>query len=62
MLRIIFGPSRDEGTGGWRKLHEPLHNLYFPPNINDKIKSEMIWVWNRRVEKCIEKYNHKIEG
>jgi hypothetical protein len=25
----IFGPKRDEETGGWRKLHnEELHNLY----------------------------------
>jgi hypothetical protein len=25
----IFGPKRDEVTGGWRKLHnEELHNLY----------------------------------
>jgi hypothetical protein len=29
MLRRIFGPKRDEVTGGWRKLHnEELHNLY----------------------------------
>jgi hypothetical protein len=29
MLRRIFGPSRDEVTGGWRKMHnEELHNLY----------------------------------
>jgi hypothetical protein len=26
VLRIIFGPKRDEVTGGWRKLHnEELH-------------------------------------
>jgi hypothetical protein len=24
----IFGPKRDEVTGGWRKLHEEVHNLY----------------------------------
>jgi hypothetical protein len=30
----IFGPKRDEVTGGWRKLHnEELHNLYSSPNI-----------------------------
>jgi hypothetical protein len=29
VLRRIFGLKRDEGTGGWRKLHtEELHNLY----------------------------------
>jgi hypothetical protein len=28
-LRTIFGPKRDEVTGGWRKLHnEEFHNLY----------------------------------
>jgi hypothetical protein len=26
VLRRIFGPKRDEETGGWRKLHnEELH-------------------------------------
>jgi hypothetical protein len=35
VLRIIFGPKRDEVTGGWRKLHnEELHNLYNSPIIN----------------------------
>jgi hypothetical protein len=30
VLRRIFGPKRDEVTGGWRKLHdEELHNLYW---------------------------------
>jgi hypothetical protein len=29
VLGRIFGPKRDEVTGGWRKLHnEELHNLY----------------------------------
>jgi hypothetical protein len=33
-LRRIFGPKRDEVTGGWRKLHnEELHNFYSSPNI-----------------------------
>jgi hypothetical protein len=28
----MFGPKRDEVTGGWRKLHnEDLHNLYSAP-------------------------------
>jgi hypothetical protein len=32
VLRKIFGPKRDEVTGGWRKLHnEELHNLYSSP-------------------------------
>jgi hypothetical protein len=34
VLRIIFGPKRDEVTGGWRKLHnEELHNLYSSPSL-----------------------------
>jgi hypothetical protein len=29
VLRRIFGPKRDEVTGGWRELrNEELHNLY----------------------------------
>jgi hypothetical protein len=32
VLRKIFGPKRDEVTGGWRKLHnEEFHNLYSLP-------------------------------
>jgi hypothetical protein len=42
MLRSIFGPKRDEVTGGWRKLHnEELHNLYSSPSIIRMIKSRM---------------------
>jgi hypothetical protein len=34
VLRRIFGPKREEVTGGWRRLHnEELHNLYTSPNI-----------------------------
>jgi hypothetical protein len=34
VLRRIFGPKRDEVTGGWGKLHnEELHNLYPSPSI-----------------------------
>jgi hypothetical protein len=33
VLRRIFGPKRDEVTGGWRKLHnEELHNMYSSPS------------------------------
>jgi hypothetical protein len=36
----IFGPKRDEVTGGWRKLHnEELHNLYSSPSIIKMIRS-----------------------
>jgi hypothetical protein len=33
VLRRIFGPTRDEVTGGWRKLHnEALRDLYSSPS------------------------------
>jgi hypothetical protein len=48
VLRRIFGPKRDEVTGGWRKLHnEELHNLYSSPSIIRMIKSRrMRWAWH----------------
>jgi hypothetical protein len=40
VLRKIFGPKRDEVTGGWKKLYnEVLHDLYSLPSINRIIKS-----------------------
>ena len=46
VLRKLFGPKRDEGTGKWRKLHnEELNDLYSSPNIVRMIKSRrMRWV------------------
>ena len=39
-LRRIFGPTRDEVTGEWIKLHnEELNDLYCSPNIIRVIKS-----------------------
>jgi hypothetical protein len=36
----IFGPERDELTGGWRNLHnEELYNLRSSPNAINMIKS-----------------------
>jgi hypothetical protein len=45
VLRRIFGPKRDEVTGGWRKLHnEELHGLYSSPSIVSVIKARrMRW-------------------
>jgi hypothetical protein len=43
VLRRIFGPKRDEVTGGWRKLHnEELHGLYTSPSIIRVIKARRI--------------------
>jgi hypothetical protein len=40
VLKIIFGPKRDEITEEWKKLHnEELHNLYSSPNIVRMMKS-----------------------
>jgi hypothetical protein len=46
VLRRIFGPRREEVTGGWKVLHnEELHNLYISQNIVRVIKSRRIgWV------------------
>jgi hypothetical protein len=45
VLRTIFGPRRDEVTGGWRKLHnEELHGLYSSPSIVRVMKARrMRW-------------------
>jgi hypothetical protein len=45
VLRRLFGPKRDEVTGGWRKLHnEELHGLYSSPGIVKMIKARrMRW-------------------
>jgi hypothetical protein len=45
VLKRIFGPKRDEVTGGWRKLHnEELRDLNSSPSIIRIIKSRrMRW-------------------
>jgi hypothetical protein len=57
VLRRIFGPKRDEVTGGWRKLHnEELHNLYSSPSIIRMIKSRRMR-WAGHVARMGEKRN-----
>jgi hypothetical protein len=45
VLRRIFGPKREEVTGGWGKPHkEELRDLYFSPSIIRFMKSRrMRW-------------------
>jgi hypothetical protein len=45
VLQRIFGPKRDEVTGGWKKLHhEELHSLHSSPSISRMRKSRrMRW-------------------
>jgi hypothetical protein len=40
VLRRIFGTTREEVAGGWKRLHnEDLHNIYTPPNTVRVMKS-----------------------
>jgi hypothetical protein len=44
VLRIIFGPKRDEVVGGWRRLHnEELHNLYASSDVKVIISRNIRW-------------------
>jgi hypothetical protein len=57
VLRRIFGPKRDEVTGGWRKLHnEELYNLYSSPSIIRMIRSRRMR-WAGHVARMGEKRN-----
>jgi hypothetical protein len=57
LLRRIFGPNRDEVTGGWRRLHnEELHNLYSSPSIIRMIKPRRMG-WAGHVAQVGERRN-----
>jgi hypothetical protein len=57
VLRRLFGPKRDEVTGGWRKLHkEELHYLYSSPSVLRMMKSRRMR-WAGYVARMGEKRN-----
>jgi hypothetical protein len=57
VLMRIFGPRRDEVTGGWRNLHnEEPHDLYSSPSIIRIIKSRRM-LWAGYVARIGEKRN-----
>jgi hypothetical protein len=57
VLRRIFGPKRDDVTGGWRKLHnEALHNLYSSLIIIRMIKTGRMR-WAGHVARMVAKRN-----
>jgi hypothetical protein len=59
----IFGSSRGEETGGWRKLHkEQFRDLYSSPSISRMIKPRRMR-WAGHVARMGEKKNvHRSEG
>jgi hypothetical protein len=57
VLRRIFGPKRDEVTGGCRTLHnEELHDFYSSPSIIRIIKSRKMR-WAGHITRMGEKRN-----
>jgi hypothetical protein len=57
MLRRLFGLKRDEGMGGWRKLHsKELQVLYSSPSVIGINKSRRMR-WVRHVAGMGEKRN-----
>jgi len=53
-LRRLFGPTRDEVTGKWRRLYnEELNDLYSSPNIVRVIKSRRMR-WAGHVARIVE--------
>jgi hypothetical protein len=52
VLRRIFGPKRDEVTGGWRKLRN--EELYSSPSIIRTMKARRMR-WARHVARMGEK-------
>jgi hypothetical protein len=57
VLKRIFGPKRDEETGGWRKLHnEELCNFYSSQSMIRMTKSRRMR-WAEHVARMGEQRN-----
>jgi hypothetical protein len=57
-LRRIFGLTREDMAGGWRRLHnEELHKLYASQNMVSVIKSKSI-TWTGNVARMTEVHTH----
>jgi hypothetical protein len=56
VLKRIFGPKRDEVTGGWSKLHNEELHVYSSSSIIRMIKSRRIR-WAGHVARMGEKRN-----
>jgi hypothetical protein len=63
VLRRIFGPKREEVTGGWRKLHsEELHNYYLRQALLGYKKKAAIdgkCSTHRGHEKCLQNFRRE---
>jgi hypothetical protein len=63
VLRRIFGPNREEVTGGYRKLLiEDLHNLYSTKYYDQQIKKDEMGVAcsvHGTDEKCIQSLSYE---
>jgi hypothetical protein len=65
VLRRIFGPKRNEVTGGWRKLHnEELHNLCSSPYIIRIFKSRKMnmVIWYESIRRDTTRKSYMQEG